>query len=74
MTKLSQRQSNGKLKIFTEWAMIECDDQIGAMYRSLYSLEYPYKPKIKRPFWGSHISVIRGECVLEESIKKKCLI
>ena len=61
--------SMGQLRIFTKWALLECDDQIGAMYRSLYSLEYFYKPKINKPLWGSHISIIRGEEELCPAIK-----
>jgi len=60
-------KSSGKLKLFNTWALLECDDQIGAMYRSLYSLEYFYRPRIQRPVWGSHISVIRGETLLNET-------
>jgi len=53
--------SNGTLRIFNAWALLECDDNIGKMYRALYSLEYFYKPKIQKPLWGTHISIIRGE-------------
>lgn len=59
----------GKLRCFTKWALLECDDELGKMYRSLYSLEYFYKPKIQKPLWGSHISIIRGEGILNEDIK-----
>jgi hypothetical protein len=71
MTELSLRNSNGKLKIFTKWMLLECDDNIGAMYRALYALDYFYKPRIQKPLWGSHISVIRGETVLDEQTKSK---
>lgn len=64
-------KSVGKLKIFTQWSLLECDDQIGAMYRSLYKLEFFYKPKIQKPLWGSHISIIRGEIMLDEHIKEQ---
>lgn len=64
-------KSCGQLKIFNKWALLECDDNIGRLYRSLYSLEYFYKPKIQRPLWGTHISIIRGEAVLNEYIKKQ---
>lgn len=65
------QKSLGKLRIFTKWALLECDDEIGKMYRSLYSLEYFYKPRIQKPLWGSHISIIRGETILDEGIKKE---
>lgn len=62
-------KSKGKLKLFTKWALLECDDEIGKMYRSLYSLEYFYKSKIQKPLWGTHISIIRGETLLSQEIK-----
>jgi hypothetical protein len=62
-------QSIGILRIFTKWALLECDDTIGAMYRSLYSLEYFYKPRINKPLWGSHVSIIRGEALLDTKVK-----
>ena len=40
-------------------------------YRFLYKLEYFYKPRIQRPLWSSHISVIRGEIILDEYIKSQ---
>lgn len=64
------QKSSGKLKIFTKWSLLECDDQIGLMYRSLYKLEYFYREKIQKPLWGSHISIIRGETILDENIKR----
>lgn len=65
------QKSSGKLKVFNTWALLECDDSIGQMYRSLYSLEYFYKPKIQKPVWGTHISVIRGEKELDSLLKKE---
>jgi hypothetical protein len=65
------RKSRGILRCFTRWALLECDDAIGATYRSLYSLEYFYRQKIQRPLWGSHITIIRGEISLCEKIKKE---
>lgn len=62
-------KSIGTLRVLTRWTLLECDDQIGAMYRSLYSLEYFYKPKIQKPLWGTHISIIRGEILLSQSTK-----
>jgi hypothetical protein len=63
-------KSRGVLRCFTSWALLECDDEIGKMYRSLYSLEYFYKPKIQKPLWGTHISIIRGERTLDNAIKE----
>ena len=63
--------SIGTLKVFNRWALLECDDNIGGLYRSLYSLEYFYKPKIQKPLWGSHISIIRGETLLNQTIAEK---
>ncbi len=62
-------KSRGILRCFNTWVLLECDDQIGAMYRSLYSLEYFYKEKIQKPLWGTHISIIRGESILNERVK-----
>lgn len=64
-------KSIGILRCFTKWALLECDDQIGSVYRSLYSLEYFYLPKIQKPLWGSHISIVRGETVLSDRIKQE---
>lgn len=38
-----------------------CDDEISQYYRSMFYREYPWKGKLTRPVWGTHISVIRGE-------------
>lgn len=42
------------------------DDSIGAYYRHLYEMEYPYRNgepsgKLTRPVWGTHCSCIRGK-------------
>lgn len=63
--------SIGTLRVFTKWTLLECDDNIGRMYRSLYSQEYFYKPTIQKPLWGTHISIIRGETILSNEIKKE---
>lgn len=44
-----------------DWVVLMCDDEISKYYRTLYSREFPFKPKLNRPIWGAHISVIRGE-------------
>lgn len=40
-----------------------CDDQISSYYRYLFYKEYPWKGKLQRPVWGSHISLIRNEFI-----------
>jgi len=45
------------------WLVMMCDDEISSYYRSLFYREYPYKGKLTRPVWGTHISVIRGEYI-----------
>ena len=46
-----------------KWLVVMCDDEISAYYRSLFYREFPYKGKLTRPVWGTHISVIRGEYI-----------
>jgi hypothetical protein len=45
------------------WLVMMCDDEISSYYRSLFYREYPWKGKLTRPVWGTHISVIRGETI-----------
>lgn len=45
------------------WLVVMCDDEISTYYRSLFYREFPYKGKLTRPVWGTHISVIRGEYI-----------
>lgn len=40
-----------------------CDDEISKYYRCLFYREFPWKGKLTRPVWGTHISIIRGEKV-----------
>jgi hypothetical protein len=47
------------------WAILKCDDNIGAYYRSLYQQQYKalnggYKLRIIKPIFGAHISYIRN--------------
>jgi hypothetical protein len=44
-----------------KWLVLMCDDSISQYYRSLFYREYPWKGKLTRPVWGTHISIIRGE-------------
>lgn len=45
------------------WLVLMCDDEISKYYRWLFYREFPWKGKLTRPVWGTHISVIRGEKV-----------
>lgn len=45
------------------WLVLMCDDEISKYYRCMFSKEYPWKGKLTRPVWGTHISVIRGEFI-----------
>ena len=51
------------LKSSERWLVLMCDDEISKYYRTLFYREYPWKGKLNRPVWGTHISVIRGEYV-----------
>ena len=48
------------LGTYKDWVVLMCDDEISKYYRCLYSREFPWKPKLTRPVWGTHISIIRG--------------
>ena len=43
------------------WLILQCDDDICKYYAALFRRETPWLPKLARPVWGAHISVIRGE-------------
>jgi hypothetical protein len=45
------------------WLVLMCDDEISKYYRTIFYREFPYKGKLTRPVWGTHISIIRGEYV-----------
>lgn len=45
------------------WLVLMCDDEISKYYRYMFNKEYPWKGKLTRPVWGTHISVIRGEFI-----------
>lgn len=45
------------------WLVLMCDDEISKYYRHLFYREFPYKGKLTRPVWGTHVSVIRGEFI-----------
>lgn len=44
-----------------KWLVLMCDDEISKYYRTLFYREFPWKGKLTRPVWGTHVSVIRGE-------------
>ena len=46
-----------------KWLVLMCDDEISLYYRSLFYREFPWKGKLTRPVWGTHISIIRGEYI-----------
>jgi hypothetical protein len=46
-----------------KWLVLMCDDEISSYYRSLFYREFPYKGKLTRPVWGTHVSIIRGEYI-----------
>ena len=43
------------------WLVLMCDDEISKYYRHMFYREYPWRGKLTRPVWGTHISIIRGE-------------
>ena len=51
------------LKSSDKWAILSCDDEISKYYRYLFYKEFPWKGKLTRPVWGSHISFIRNEFI-----------
>lgn len=46
-----------------KWLVLMCDDEISKYYRCLFTREFPWKGKLTRPVWGTHVSVIRGEYI-----------
>jgi hypothetical protein len=43
------------------WLVLMCDDEISKYYRTLFTREFPWRGKLTRPVWGTHVSIIRGE-------------
>ena len=43
------------------WLVIDCDPEIGRLYRDLYRMERYNCSRLQRPSWKEHISVIRNE-------------
>src|ERR1700686_2711710 len=51
------------LSLSDKWLVLMCDAEISKYYRHLFYREFPYRGKLTRPVWGTHISTIRGEYV-----------
>lgn len=51
------------LKDSSRWLVLMCDDELSQYYRALYQREWFYRPKLTRPVWGTHISIVRGEVI-----------
>lgn len=51
------------LRSSERWLVLMCDDELSAYYRCLFRREFPWKPKLIRPVWGTHVSIIRGETI-----------
>ena len=51
------------LKSSDRWLVLMCDDELSKYYRELYRQEYFYRPKLTRPVWGTHVSIVRGEVI-----------
>jgi hypothetical protein len=46
-----------------KWLVLMCDDEISQYYRCLWTREFPWRGKLTRPVWGTHVSIIRGEYI-----------
>lgn len=44
-----------------KWLVLMCDDELSSYYRCLFRREFPWLPKLQRPVWGAHVSIVRGE-------------
>jgi len=54
----------------SRWVVVMCDDEISKYYRHLFNKSFPYKPKLSRPIFGAHISVIRNEKIPNHNLWK----
>mgnify|MGYP007059445852 CR=1 FL=1 len=43
------------------WLIIRCNEELGRLFRHLYSTSHYRTRSLQAPLWGTHISVIRGE-------------
>ncbi|MFO0865263.1 MAG: hypothetical protein U0744_11550 [Gemmataceae bacterium] len=53
-----QRRDGGTTKW---WLIIDCDPELGRLFRHLYMLGHFRTRTLQPPLWGPHVSVIRGE-------------
>lgn len=64
--------SSGKFHYYTNWLMVDCDDELARYYRKLVNY-YSRSIVLQIPKHGSHITVIAGkyETVLHREFWKK---
>lgn len=43
------------------WLVLMVEEELSLYYRCLFRREFFWKPKLQRPVWGSHVSIVRGE-------------
>lgn len=43
------------------WLVMMVEDELAKYYCTLFRREFPWLPKLQRPVWGTHVSVVRGE-------------
>lgn len=54
--------NGGKQNYSTKWwLVVDCDPEIGRLYRELFTASTYRVHSLKRPAWEAHISVIRNE-------------
>lgn len=51
------------LKDSSRWLVLMCDEELLKYYCCLFRREFPWLPKLQRPVWGSHVSLVRNEVV-----------
>lgn len=51
------------LKDSSRWLVLMGDEELSKYYRALYHQEFFYRPKLTRPVWGTHVSIVRGEVI-----------
>ncbi len=60
----SEKFSNEKI------CVIDTDEELSAFYRWMWTKEHPSKPLLK-PSWEAHISIMRGQRILNDDIPWK---
>lgn len=53
------------------WLVIDCQDDISEYYRHVIHIESYKTLKLQKPYWGSHITVIRNEEPPNQELWKK---